>query len=276
MMRSPLAGIGQIYFQASPWYGGLLLGCLYLMAPPMAAGCLLGVCAASGTAWALAFPVRERKAGVYGFNGALSGAGLCVAWQFNVALLCWITLAGILTALLARAMERHKLPPLTFLFVLVMWAAAALGPAFGLEPLPAGAAPACTLAPLSYVFCTFGQASFAAATPVGLLLLVALAKVRWQWGAWAAGGAAMAWSALGLAGQVAPAGQVAQLGAAAGVNCSLVALGLSVRECDWRWRCVGAAVCFALCVAGVGLGRALYTLPFVLSVWLVLAARRAI
>ncbi|MES2118125.1 MAG: urea transporter [Pseudomonadota bacterium] len=283
LLQAPLAGIGQIYFQSSPLFGALLLGCLYLTAPAMAAGCLLGVCVANGTAWALDFPEDARHAGLYGFNGALSGVGLCAAYSFNVALLCWITLAGMATAMLARAMSGRGLPPLTSLFVLVMWLARAAGPMTGLAPnvaqgialLPAGAAAGCGMAPLAYVFCAVGQASFVAAVPLGMLLWTALARGRWHLGVWTLGGAALAWGALALAPLVAPAWPVAALATGMGVNCALTLLGLTVHGRAWRWRCAGGLASVALCVACAALGLAFYTLPFVLSVWLVLAASRA-
>ncbi|MBA5604334.1 urea transporter [Duganella sp. FT3S] len=270
-MRAPLAGIGQIYFQSSPLFGALLLGCLYLTAPALAAGCLLGVGAASGTAWALDFPRAEREAGTYGFNGALGGTGLCVFWQCNVALLCWITLTGIVTALLSRAMTRRGWPPLTFPFVLVMWLSGATGPALGLAPHGTGAVAGCGMAPLAYVFCAIGQASFVGLAALGMLLCAALARGRWQLGAWSLGGAALAWGAMALAPLVAPAMPPAAMATGAGVNSALALLGLSVHERHWRWRCAGGVASIALCAACAALGVDFYTLPFVLSVWLVLA-----
>ncbi|MBA5638351.1 urea transporter [Duganella sp. LX20W] len=274
-MRGPLAGIGQIYFQSSPLFGALLLGCLYLTAPALAAGCLLGVGAASGTAWLLNFPQAGRDAGLYGFNGALAGVGLCVTWQFNVALLCWIVLAGIATALLSRAMARLGWPPLTFLFVLVMWLSKAAGPALGLELHGARAAAGCGMAPFAYVFCAIGQASFIGMGALGLLLWAALARGRWPWGAWTLGGAALAWCVLSLAPLVAPAAPLGAVATGAGVNSTLTVLGLSVHERHWGWRCAGGVASIALCAVGAALRLDFYTLPFVLSVWLVLGLTRA-
>lgn len=270
-MRSPLAGIGQIYFQSSPLFGLLLLGCLYLSAPALAAGCLLGVCAASGTAWALDYPEAERAAGQYGFNGALSGVGLCAAWQFNLALLCWITLAGMATALLTRAMARRGWPPLTFLFVLVMWLSSAAAPALGLTPRMAGGVAGCALASPGYAFCAIGQAGFMGMAALGLLLWLALARTRWHLGAWGLAGAGLAWAVLSLASLALPTAPVAAVASAAGANSALTALGLSVHARHWRWRCVGAVTSIGLCAGFAALGLDFYTLPFVLSVWLVLA-----
>ncbi|MBA5687371.1 urea transporter [Rugamonas apoptosis] len=270
-MRSPLAGIGQIYFQSSPLFGLLLLGCLYLSAPALAAGCLLGVCAASGTAWTLDYPQAEREAGQYGFNGALSGVGLCAAWQFNVALLCWIALAGMATALLTRAMTRWGWPPLTFLFVLVMWLSTAAGPALGLTSRMSEVGAGCGMASPGYAFCVIGQASFVGAAAPGLLLWLALARGRKHLGAWGLAGGGLAWAVLSLASLALPAAPVAAVATAAGANSALTALGLSVHERHWRWRCLGAVTSIGLCACFAALGLDFYTLPFVLSVWLVLA-----
>jgi urea transporter len=278
VLQAPLAGIGQLYFQSSPLFGALLLGCLYLTSPAMAAGCLLGVCVANGTAWVLDFPADERNAGLYGFNSALSGVGLCAGYQCNVALVCWITLAGMATAMLTRALVSRRLPALTFLFVLVMWLAGGLGPASGLEPeltaQPAGAASGCGLAPLAYVFCAVGQASFVGTFPLAMLIWTALARRCWHLGVWTLGGGALAWGTLSFAALVAPAWPAAALTAGAGVNCALTLLGLTVHGRDWRWRCAGGVASIGLCVVCAALGLAFYTLPFVLAVWLVLALSR--
>jgi urea transporter len=274
-MRSPLAGIGQIYFQSSPLFGALLLGCLYLTAPALAAGCLLGVGAASGTAWLLDFPRAERGAGIYGFNGALAGAGLSAGWQFNLALLCWITIVGIVTALLSRALTRRGLPPLTCLFVLAMWLTGAVGPALGLLRQAKWGSTGCGMTPLAYVFCVIGQASFVGMAALGMVLWAALARGGWRIGAWSLAGAALAWGAVSLAVLVAPALPLTAVATGAGVNSALTVLGLSVHGRHWRWRCAGAAASIALCAGCAALGLDFYTLPFVLSVWLVLAATRS-
>lgn len=274
-MRATLAGIGQIYFQSSPWFGAVLLGCLYLTAPVLAAGCLLGVGAATGTAWLLDFPQAERAAGIYGFNGALAGVGLCAGWQWSGALLCWIIAAGSATALLTRAITCRGLTPLTILFVLVMWLTSAAGPAIGLAPLAALGAPGCGTTPLAYVFCVIGQASFIGLSALGLLLWAALAPGGWRLGAWGLFGAGLAWCAVSLAAWVTPTLPLAGVATGAGVNSALAVLGLSVHERHWRWRCAGAVASIALCAACALWRRDFYTLPFVLSVWLVLAITRS-
>jgi urea transporter len=126
--------MGQIYFQASPVFGAVLLLCLYLNAPVLALGCALGVSISSLAAQALRLPEESRHNGLYSFNGALTGIGLCACYRFEVALLAWIVAAGLLTAALTQVMQRLRIPPLTLPFVLMMWLAMAIAAAVSVWP----------------------------------------------------------------------------------------------------------------------------------------------
>lgn len=274
-LRSCLAGIGQIYFQSSPAFGAILLLCLYLTSPALAAACLLGVCVATLSAWALEFPAAARLSGQYGFNAALSAVGLCVSYQINAALLTMIVLVAILSVVGTHACARLRVAPLTFQFVLVMWLAAAAGPCLGLSaqaPRPGGA---CTMAPLEFVFCALGQASFIGAVPLGALLWTALARGRWHLGVWALTGAAMAWLAATLAAPLWAGAMAEGQATGVGVNSALLMLGLSERNCPWPWRMVGILVCLTISIACSATALPCFTLPFMLTMWLIVGIRNA-
>lgn len=274
MLQGQLAGIAQIYFLSSPRFGAVLLLCIYLSGPALALGCVLGVCAASCTAWALAFHKAERKAGRYGCNAALSGVGLCACYQLNVALLLWIVLAGMLTALLTQVLWRAKVPALTFQFVAVMWLAARTGPELGLLALDAPPAAACAMAPLGYAFCALGKAGFLSLAPLGMMLWAALARERWQLGLWVLAGVGLAWCVATLGENFLPGEGLGAQATGMGANCALALLGLTVLRRRWPWRLAGGVLSMPLCVWFGRMGLAYYTLPFVLAVWLVLPCSR--
>lgn len=273
VLQTPLAGIAQIYFQSSPVFGAIFLLCLYLSGPALAIGCVLGVCAASATAWAVELPPGERAAGTYGYNAALAGVGVCASYQLNLALVLWIVLAGVLTSLLTHALLRFKLVALTIQFVLVMWLAAAIGPSLGLQPAAQNGA-SCGMAPLSYAFCSLGQVSFIGAAPLGMVLWSALARDRWRYGMWMLAGAAMAWCAASVGIDLMAQSDGAALATGMGVNSVLAMLALCVHQRAWHWRVAGAALSISLCVTFGAVGLPYYTLPFVLATWMILPLSR--
>ena len=273
---SLLAGIGQIYFQAPPLNGAVLLLCLYLSRPVLALGCMLGVIVATATACAAGFPREQRQQGLYGFNAALSGIGLCSLYQLNQALLAWIVLAGALTAFVTHAFLRWgKLPALTLQFVLLMLLAAALGPVSGLHRLPSlQTTGICSSGLPDYLFCTTGQIGFISSVPLGMLVWAALAHQRWHLGASAILGALIAWCAQVLGNSLWPQAQIATQATGMGVNCMLLMLGLSVHQSAWPLRFLGSGFCILLCLLFGRMTLPYFTLPFVLATWAVLLLSR--
>ena len=272
LLQSLLAAIGQIYFQAAPLTGAVLLMCLYLSRPVLALGCLLGVIAATATACAAGFPRQQRQQGLYGFNAALSGIGLCSFYQFEPALLAWIALAGVLTAFVTHAFLRWcKLPALTLQFVMLMLLAAVLGPVSGLHRLPPlQTSGTCSLVLLNYPFCVTGQIGFISSVPLGMLMWTALAHHHWHLGVWALLGALIAWYALVLGNGLSPQAYIATQAAGMGTNCILVMLGLSVHQRAWPLRFLGGGFSILLCLIFGKMALPYFTLPFVLATWTVL------
>ncbi|MQA36895.1 urea transporter [Rugamonas aquatica] len=267
VLQRQLTAIGQIYFQDSPIFGTVLLLCLYLSGPVLALGCVLGVSSATLAAWALKLPQEHRDNGLYSYNGALAGIGLCASYQLGGALLLWIAAAGALTAVLTYAAERARIPPLTLPFVLMMWLAGALGAGSGLQGLapPVGA---CGTGVVNYLFCSMGQAAFIGVAPLGMLLWAAMARRRWHMAMWGLSGAALSWLAIALAGQLWPGSGIEAHAAGAGINGTLAMLALSASQTRWPLRFAGAALSIALSVGLGDAGLAYFTLPFILATWL--------
>ena len=270
ILQRQLVGIGQIYFQASPLFGTVLLLCLYLNAPALALGCALGVCAASLAAWAMRLPSENRHNGIYSFNGALTGIGLCASYRLDGALLVWIAASGLLTAALTQAMQRLRLPPLTLPFVLMMWLAMAIGQNFGLQPsTPPGGASGD--APLNYLFCSLGQATFIGLAPIGMLLWAAMSRRDWHLAMSALAAASLSWLAFMVADAAWPGSGIAAHATGAGVNSVLAMLALGCRRCRWHLRLAGVALSIALSIALGSLALPYFTLPFILSTWMIIS-----
>ncbi|MBV6322030.1 urea transporter [Duganella violaceipulchra] len=273
-VRGQLSAIAQIYLQSSPIFGTVLLLCLYLTQPVLALGCLVGACVASAMAWALAFPDGDRRQGRYSFNAALSGAGLCAGYQFSSALVAWIVVLAVLTALLSRVAQRAGIPVLTSLFVAAMWLTDACAPLLGLRSAAQVAAiPACSLAPSSFLFCTLGQVSFVGPAALGVLVWAALARHSRQLALWMLYGAALAWCVASSAEWVLNWPVVSSQSTGMGINSALTALALATFERSRSQRLLGPALSILLCLALAATGLAYFTAPFVLATWLLLSAR---
>jgi urea transporter len=271
ILQRQLVGIGQIYFQASPIFGTVLLLCLYLNAPPLALGCALGVSSASLAAWAMRLPSENRHNGIYSFNGALTGIGLCAVYRLDGALLVWIAASGLVTAALTQVMQRLRIPPLTLPFVLMMWLAMAIGQNFGLQPLTAPAAASCGSAPLNYLFCTLSQAIFIGLAPLGMLLWAAMSRRAWHLAMSALAAACISWLTFIAAAAAWPDSGIAAHSTGAGINSTLAMLALGSRQCRWHLRLAGVALSIALSIVFGGLSFPYFTLPFILATWVILS-----
>lgn len=271
-VQGQLCAIAQIYLQPSPVFGAVALLCLYLSRPVLALGCVLGACVASATARVLAFPDDGRRQGLYSFNAALSGAGLCAGYQFGLALAAWIAVVAVASALLSRAAQRAGLPVLTSLFVGAMWLTIGVAPALALQPAAiGGAAGGCGLSSLSYLFCVVGQVCFIGPPALGMLVWAVLARRQWRLAMWTLAGAALAWwiavATEALPHRAALPGQATALG----VNSALALLALATFRRSWPQRLLGATLSIVMCLVLATTGQPYFTLPFVLATWAVLA-----
>jgi len=268
VLQRQLTALGQIYFQDSPVFGAVLLLCLLLSGPPLALGCVLGVACASLAACAFKPPEERRHNGLYGFNGALAGIGLCAVYQVDGPLLLTVASAGALTAASTYAAERARMPPLTLPFVLTMWLAGAVAQGIGLqESMPAPGGGGTTLT--SYLFCSMGQAAFIGGAPLGMLLWAALARRHWHQAMWGLSGALFSWLAIMLANQLWPGAGIETQSTGAGINSTLVMLALGASKCRWLSRLAGVAFSIMLSVGLGATGIHYFTLPFILAIWFI-------
>ncbi|MEC5159407.1 MULTISPECIES: urea transporter [unclassified Janthinobacterium] len=269
-----LASVAQVYFQQAPLSGAALLLCLWLSSPAMALGCLLGAAGAIAAACAARRPGADIEQGLYSYNGALGGAALAALYQPTPALLAWIAGGAVATAAATHLfLRRGGAPALTAPFVLLMLAAAALGPAAGLQAQPAGAGCGGGRGLAGYAFCVIGQINFIDSLALGALLLAALSQHDWRYGAWAMAAAALAWYLLTL-GQLWPQAGSAAQATGMGVNCVLAVLGLRAQRRGRAARVLGGLGAIAFSLALGKLGLPYFTLPFVLATWVTLYLSR--
>ncbi|MEV6904049.1 urea transporter [Amycolatopsis sp. NPDC051372] len=137
---SCLRGVGQVCFMDNPVTGVLFLLALYLYTPWLGTATIVGVAAATVTAHLLGLDRVAIRAGLYGFNGTLVGAGfatfLSPPWHGAIfgyiiggAAASTIVMAALTTILVPT----WQAPPLTLAFNIVTLASlvAALGLAHG-------------------------------------------------------------------------------------------------------------------------------------------------
>ncbi|MFA9218484.1 MAG: urea transporter [Sphingomonadaceae bacterium] len=270
LVSCQLRGVAQIYLQESPLFGAAVLLGLYLTQPVLALGCMLGGVSATATAWVLGFPDQARGQGLYSFNAALIGAGLCAGFQLDITLAAWIVISGAVTAMLSRLLEHAGVTVLTSLFVGVIWLSGIAAPWLGLQPVARTGAGGCSAAPAEYLFCVVGQVSYIGfgletgawlASALGMLVWMALARRNWAPAESMLAGGVLGW----LASSVDPAH-----GTGIGINCALTMLALASFGTPWHQRLLGATCCILFCLAA---GQAYLTLPFVLATWVVLSLR---
>lgn len=281
-MDNPLSGL--LNFAALCW-GAWAGGSTWAVAAGAAAGCLI----ATAVAWLLPVERTARRAGLYGFNGLLVGAGV-FAFLANTPL-AWTVLAfacacsTVLALAIGRWLQPWRLPGLTFPFVLTTWlvllAAHALTglPAVPATPIEAGDGALGVDGFLRAALVSVSQVFFVDNPAAGAIFLLALA-VESRWCAGLAFGGALLANACALA-----------LGADAG----LLAHGLWGYSAVLTAPAIGcvflrpsprsllfaiAATLFTVLAQGAtarvagSLGVPALTFPFVLATWLFLLAGR--
>jgi urea transporter len=118
-----LRGVGQIVFMNNPVTGLLILVGLWVFSPWLGFAAMLGVVASTASALILGLDQVAVRAGLYGFNGALVGAGLATflepTWSVRVMVYS-VVVAAFSTVLMvtlgAMLLPRLKVPPLTLPF----------------------------------------------------------------------------------------------------------------------------------------------------------------
>lgn len=139
-----LRGVGQVVFMNNPVTGLLILVGLWITGPWLGLAATVGVVAATGTALLLGLDRDVLRAGLFGFNGTLVGAGLAtfLTPEFSLVVGVYVVLVAAASTVVTVALTRLLLPtvglpPLTLPFNLVTLAM--LLAAYGMssaEPAP--------------------------------------------------------------------------------------------------------------------------------------------
>ncbi|WP_312910001.1 urea transporter [Stutzerimonas nitrititolerans] len=272
-----LNGFSQIFLQAHPGCGLLILLAIALHAPGLMIGATVGALVGTFSTVALGYRKSDIAIGLYGYNAALLGLLFVLLLGLSALTLGLVALGSVVTNLLqvrlmAAMRERNWLPGFTLPFVLFGWLALALAGALELVT------PARLDAPLILdgqgllfaVASGIGQVIFLGQPLAGLLVLVAV---------WLADRRAAAWmlcgSVGGLALVLAAGGSEQQaLAGLAGYNPALAALAVSQVHRSWVAPLLAIIAAVLLRAGFDRLGLPPLTMPFIMACWLVTLGRR--
>lgn len=272
-----LNGFSQIFLQAHPGCGLLILLAIALHAPDLMIGAVVGALVGTVSAVALGYRKADIDIGLYGYNAVLLGLlfvlllGLS-AFSLGLIAACSMVANLLQVRLMAAMRERNWLPGFTLPFILFGWLVLALVGALGLVT------PARLDAPLRLdgsgllfaVASGIGQVIFLGQPLAGLLLLVAVWLADRRAAAWMLCGS-VAGLAMGLA-IGAPEQQL--LAGLAGYNPALAALAVSLVHRSWLAPLLAIIAAVLLRTGFDRLGLPPLTMPFILACWLVALGRR--
>jgi urea transporter len=117
-----LRGVGQVVFMNNPITGLLIMIGIFVASAWLGVGAVLGLLASTLTAIALGMDRTLVRAGLFGFNGILVGAGLALFLgpEWDGLAMLWIVLVAafstILMATLAAVFQTWNVPPFTLPF----------------------------------------------------------------------------------------------------------------------------------------------------------------
>jgi urea transporter len=276
--RALLNGFSQIFLQAHPGCGLLVLLAIAIGAPQLLGGALLGGLSSTLTAQRRGYASADIELGLYGYNGILLGMLLSLkfSWSALLPLLIMVS-AGLSSLLLAawmqRIRERQWLPAFTFPFVGLSWLLLWLAPSLQLEWQPTAPSQAQTLDWLASLIAMargVGQVIFLDQPLAGVCLLLGLLLADRR---------AACWALLGSTGGLALAlyqglPQHSALTGLYGYNAALAAIALSqVHRRPWL-PLLGIGLALVLQPGFSALGLPALTMPFILTCWLVSATQR--
>jgi urea transporter len=272
--RMVLRGIGQIYLQSGAPAGAVLLAAVAWQSWTLAGACLLG--ALTGTVWGLsAGDAAGSRAGLDGYNGALTGLGVMAVLPAGV--LAWSLVAPLacLAAWTAHAWRRRcAVPPYTAPFVLVTWLLMAAAEGLGLPRAAAVAAVDPGWGGTAQgLLRGIGQVMFLDDPRAGALCLLGLALGAPRAALSAGLASGLCLLVAGLAGFPADAALLGLYG----FNAVLAAEALRmVCPGRWLWPCLGALLSLGLMRGFQLLELPPLTAPFLFATWTVrgIARRR--
>jgi urea transporter len=284
-----LRGVGQVVFMNNPVTGLLILVGLWVAGAWLGLAATVGVLAATATAVLLGLDRDALRAGLFGFNGTLVGAGLAtfLAPEFSVVVGAYVVLVAAASTVVTVALTRLLLPtvglpPLTLpfnvvtlTFLLAAYSIASADPAPSTAPaLPAPDSAVDTGVDLAGLagglFHGVGQVFLADNVVAGLLIVIGIAVCS-RIGA----GFALLGSAAGLGTALLLGGDgVAAQDGLWGYNAvlSAMAIGGVFSVLTWRSALLAVAAAVTASVVFVATGTALaplglpaLTLPFCLA-----------
>jgi urea transporter len=122
-----LRGTGQVMFQNNPITGLFFLAGIFYNSYQLGIAGLIGLLASTLTAMLLGADRNLIRAGLFGFNGILTGIGLAffLRLQWSPALIAYIIIGGAVSSVvlmaLANFLSTWDMPALTAPFVLTTW-----------------------------------------------------------------------------------------------------------------------------------------------------------
>jgi urea transporter len=120
---SCLRGVGQVCFMNNPVTGLAILVAMFIAEAWLGFAGVLGLIVSTGAAISIGMDRGAIRAGLFGFNGVLVGAGLSLFLQpdWDVLVMVWIVVAAFLSTVLHAALATvfigaWKVPPFTLAF----------------------------------------------------------------------------------------------------------------------------------------------------------------
>ena len=274
--QAALNGVSQIFLQANPICGLLIMATIALYAPALLVGALLGLLSGTVTAWRLGYARQDIEAGLYGYNATLLGLLITLVLGTGASALLLVVLSGALSSLLQRyllrLMREHGGPAVfTLSFVLLGWLALAL--AGVLDTVADARLPDPAVdgwGALGAMASGMGQVMFLGAPEAGLGLLAAILVADRRAGLWALCGSGVGVYCSLLMGLSTPQA----LAGLDGYNPALAALALSQVHRSALAPALGIVLAITCRLAFDRLGLAPLTMPFILACWAVALGTR--
>lgn len=271
-----LNGVSQIFLQANPACGLLMLMTIAFYAPSLLAGTLLGLLSGTLAARFLGYARQDIETGLYGYNPALLGLLITLVLGTSPLALFLVIVAGALSSplqqYLLRAMRERGGPAVfTLCFVLLGWLALVV--AGMLESVAEARLPEPRLdgwGAVGAMASGVGQVVFLGEAGAGLCLLLAILVADRRAGLWALCGSAVGVYCALLTGATEPQA----LAGLAGYNPALAALALSQVHHSTLAPALGIALAIICKLAFDQLGIPALTMPFILACWMVALGTR--
>ncbi|MGX5218853.1 urea transporter [Pseudomonas segetis] len=276
--RALLSGFSQIFLQADPGCGLLILLGIAVGAPELLGGALLGGLSSMLTAQRRGYASADIEQGLYGYNGILLGMLISMQFQWSASLPLLIMASAGLSSLMlapwmARMRNRQWLPAFTFPFVLISWLLLELATPLQLQLRPGAMAesqPLDLINSLAAMARGLGQVLFIERPLSGLCLLLGLFVADSRAAAWGLIG-----SACGLGFALYQGWeQHSALAGLYGYNAVLAAIAVNQVNRNMALPVLAIFLALVLQPGFAALGLPALTMPFILACWLISASQR--